>query len=139
LFSWRNGRKRRFSRTFDLANIPYVGSGVLASATGMDKVITKQLFTQNNLPITKYYWFYRNAWEKDQEKVLTEIKNRLIFPLFIKPAAAGSSIGVSKAKTEDELKNAIEVALIFDRKIIIEEAFTGREINIPYWEIAVAL
>ena len=124
------GENGAFQGLFDLTDIPYVGSGVLASAAGMDKVVTKQLFEQNGLPITKYYWFYRNAWEKDKEKILGEIKQKLTFPLFVKPANAGSSIGVAKVKTDEELENAIEVAALFDRKIIAEEAFAGREINI---------
>jgi len=124
------GENGAFQGLFELMNLPYVGSEVLASAAAMDKVITKQLFEQNGLPITKYYWFYRSAWEKDQTKILEEIKQKLTFPLFVKPANAGSSIGVTKVKTDEELENAIEVALLFDRKVIAEEAFTGREINI---------
>jgi D-alanine-D-alanine ligase len=124
------GENGAFQGFFDLTDIPYVGSGVLASATGFDKVITKQLFEKAGLSITKYYWFYRNLWEKDQTKILKEIKEKLTYPLFVKPANAGSSIGVAKVKNEDELKNAIEVASLFDRKIIAEEAFEGREINI---------
>jgi D-alanine-D-alanine ligase len=124
------GENGAFQGLFELLNLPYVGSAVLASATGFDKVITKQLFEQAGLPIAKYYWFYRKAWEKDQEKVLKDIQSKLTFPLFVKPANAGSSIGVSKVKNTDELKNAIEVATLFDRKIIAEEAFVGREINV---------
>jgi len=124
------GENGAFQGFFDLTNIPYVGSGVLASATGMDKVVMKQLFEQAGLSITKYYWFYRNNWENDQAKILKEIKQKLIFPLFVKPANAGSSIGVAKVKNDEELKNAIEVAFLFDRKVIIEESFEGREINI---------
>ena len=96
----------------------------------MDKVIAKQLFQQAGLPITKYYWFYRELWGKNPEKVLKEVKEKLTFPLFVKPANAGSSIGVVRVKNSDELRNAIEVALLFDRKVIVEEAFEGREINI---------
>ena len=129
-FHGGTGESGAFQGLFELMSIPYVGSKVLASATGMDKVVTKQLFEQNGLSITKYYWFYRKAWEKDQTKILKEIKQKLTLPLFIKPANAGSSIGVSKVKTDEELRNAIEVALVFDRKVIAEEAFTGREINI---------
>ena len=129
-FHGGTGENGAFQGLFELANIPYIGSGVLASAIGMDKVVTKQLFEKNGLPITKYYWFYHEAWEKEQSKILKEIKQRLVFPLFVKPASAGSSIGVAKAEGDDELVNAIEVALLFDRKVIAEEAFAGREINI---------
>ena len=129
-FHGGTGENGAFQGFFELANIPYVGSEVLASATGFDKVITKQLFEKAGLSITKYYWFYRNNWEKNQAIILKEIKEKLTFPLFVKPANAGSSIGVAKVKNDDELKNAIEVASLFDRKIIAEEAFEGREINI---------
>lgn len=124
------GENGAFAGLFELMNLPYIGTGVLASATGFDKVVTKQLFEKTGLPITKYSWFYRSLWEKDQQKILKEIKQKLNFPLFIKPANAGSSIGVAKAKNDDELINAIEVALLFDRKVIVEEAFEGHEINI---------
>jgi D-alanine-D-alanine ligase len=124
------GENGAFQGLFDLMRLPYVGSGVLASATGMDKIATKQLFEKAGLSITKYYWFYRKFWDENREKVLKEIKQKLTFPLFVKPANAGSSIGVTKAKNDEELENAIEVALLFDRKVIIEENFTGREINI---------
>lgn len=124
------GENGAFQGFFELTDIPYVGSGVLASASGLDKIITKQLFEKVGLSITKYYWFYRNNWEKDQAKVLKEIKQKLTYPLFVKPANAGSSIGVAKVKNDQELENAIEVALLFDRKVIVEEAFAGREINI---------
>jgi len=124
------GENGAFQGLFELIGIPYVGSGVLASAAGMDKVVTKQLFEKNGLSITKYYWFYRKSWEENREKILKEIKQKLTFPLFVKPANAGSSIGVAKVKNDEELQNAIEVALLFDRKVIVEEGFEGREINI---------
>ena len=124
------GENGAFQGLFELTELPYVGSGVLASATGMDKVAMKQLFQQAKLPIARYYWFYRKSWEKDQIKILSEINKQFNFPLFVKPANTGSSIGIAKAKNGEELKNAIEVAGLFDRKIIIEEAFEGREVNI---------
>ena len=129
-FHGGTGEGGAFQGLFELMNLPYVGSGVLASSTGMDKVIMKQLFRQSELPITRYYWFYRKTWTENQEKVLKDIQTKLTFPLFIKPANAGSSIGVAKVKNDDELQNALEVALLFDRKVIVEEAFIGREINI---------
>lgn len=129
-FHGGTGENGAFEGLFELMNLPYSGSGVLASATGFDKIITKQLFEQARLPITKYYWFYRIDWENNQTKILKDIQTKLTFPLFVKPANAGSSIGVSKVKNIDELKNAIEVAALFDRKIIAEEAFAGREINV---------
>lgn len=129
-FHGGTGENGAFEGLFEMMSLPYAGSGVLASATGFDKIITKQLFEQVGLPMAKYFWFYRKTWEKDQANILKDIQSKLTFPLFIKPANAGSSIGVSKVKNIDELKNAIEVAALFDRKIIAEEAFAGREINV---------
>ncbi|MGA2967650.1 MAG: D-alanine--D-alanine ligase family protein [Candidatus Levyibacteriota bacterium] len=129
-FHGGTGENGAFQGLFELINLPYVGSTVLASAMGMDKVATKQLFERAEVPITKYYWFCRKAWEKDKAQILAAIQQKLVFPLFVKPASAGSSVGVTKAKNAQELENAIEVALLFDRKVIAEEAFVGREINI---------
>lgn len=116
--------------TFEVMDVPYVGSGILASALSMDKIIMKQLFEEQGLPFTKWMWFYRNEWEGKREDVLQRIGS-LTYPLFVKPANGGSSIGVSKVKNEKELENAIEVAAVFDRKIVVEEGFEdAREINI---------
>lgn len=125
------GESGGFQGLFEIAEIPYVGSGLVGSITGMDKVIMKQLFSQNNVPLTNYVWFFRNDWEEDEKKTVEIIEEKLHYPLYVKPANGGSSIGVSKVKNTQELKNAIEVASLFDRKIIVEEGFEqAREINI---------
>lgn len=120
-----------FQGFLEITEIPYVGAGLMGAVAGMDKVLMKQLFASNQLPITKYLWFYRNEWTEDEKKVIGNIERTLQYPLFVKPANGGSSIGITKVKTTKELQNAIEVAVLFDRKIIIEEGFEdAQEINI---------
>lgn len=114
---------------FEMANVAYVGCGVLASACGMDKVAMKSLFSSVGLPICQYVWFLRNDFEKDPEGIIELVKTKIGFPCFVKPANLGSSVGVSRAETDLQLKKAIEIAEEYDRKIIVEEALDIREIE----------
>ncbi len=114
---------------FEMANIPYVGCGVLASACGMDKVVMKTLFRDAELPMCKYVWFLRSEWERDKSAVVVQVGAKLGFPCFVKPANLGSSVGVSKADDEESLRKAIDLAAEYDRKIIVEEALDMREIE----------
>jgi D-alanine-D-alanine ligase len=114
---------------FEMADIPYVGCGVLASACGMDKVVMKTLFRDAELPLCEYIWFLRSEWESDKDAVLKLAESKLGFPCFVKPANLGSSVGVSKAIDEKSLREAIELAARFDRKIIVEEGLDAREIE----------
>jgi D-alanine-D-alanine ligase len=113
----------------EMANVPYVGGGVLASACGMDKVAMKHLFLQAGLPMCDYTWFLRSHWRADQAKVIKRIAREIGFPCFVKPANLGSSVGISKAVDKGSLIKAIELAAKFDRKIIVEEAVDAREIE----------
>ena len=113
----------------EMADVPYVGCGVLASSCGMDKVMMKSLFVQAGLPICKHIWFLRSQWKNDPAKILRKIKTELGFPCFVKPANLGSSVGVSRAKDKDSLVEAIDLAATYDRKIIVEEEVVGREIE----------
>ncbi|MCX7903223.1 MAG: D-alanine--D-alanine ligase [Caloramator sp.] len=114
----------------ELCNIPYVGSGVLGSAVGMDKIIMKDIFKANDIPIVNYTWFLRRDYINASENVLNYLEGKLKYPMFVKPANLGSSIGISKAKNREELINAIEIAINYDRKIIVEEAVENpMEIN----------
>ncbi|WP_416197561.1 MAG: D-alanine--D-alanine ligase [Sporanaerobacter sp.] len=125
-----NGEDGTIQGLFELMNIPYVGGGVLTSSVGMDKILMKDVFKANALPVVDYMWFYRSEWEEDKEKVLKNIENKLKYPLFVKPANLGSSVGISKAVDSESLDRAIEVAIRYDRKIIIEKAVENpREIN----------
>ncbi|HEY0426561.1 MAG TPA: D-alanine--D-alanine ligase family protein [Pyrinomonadaceae bacterium] len=115
---------------FEMAGIPYVGGGVLASACGMDKVVMKTLFRDAELPICKYVWFLRSEWESARdEAVIKQIEAKLGYPCFVKPANLGSSVGVSRADDAESLRDAINLAAEYDRKIIVEEALDMREIE----------
>jgi len=114
---------------FEMADIPYVGCGVLASACGMDKVFMKSLFRDSELPMCKYVWFLRSEWERNSEAVIKQTGAKLGYPCFVKPANLGSSVGVSKATDEDSLRKALELAAEYDRKIIVEEGLDVREIE----------
>jgi D-alanine-D-alanine ligase len=115
---------------FEMAGIPYVGAGVLASACGMDKVVMKTLFRDAELPICKYVWFLRGEWENARdEAVIKQIETKLGYPCFVKPANLGSSVGVSKATDAESLRAAINLAAEYDRKIIVEECLDMREIE----------
>src|SRR3954471_5738673 len=109
----------------ELADIPYVGAGVLGSAAGMDKDIMKSLFIAAGIPIVKHVTTLRSAWEKDSRKVEKLVSTKLKYPVFVKPANLGSSVGISKAHDRAELGPAIEEAARFDRKIVIEEGVGG--------------
>jgi len=111
----------------ELADIPYVGAGVLGSAAGMDKDVMKRLFTAGGLPIVKHVTFLRSEWERDSKRVRREIEKKLKYPLFVKPANLGSSVGISKAHNKKELASAIEEAGRYDRKIVVEEAVGGKK------------
>lgn len=114
----------------EMAGVPYVGCGVLASATGMDKVVMKRLFEQAGLAVGPYEYFLRSAWEENPDRVLNKLARSLGFPLFVKPANLGSSVGISKAKNERELREAINDAARYDRRVIVEKAIDGREIEV---------
>ena len=109
----------------ELADIAYVGAGVLGSAAGMDKDIMKSLFIAAGLPIVKHVTIVRSAWESDAKKVEKVVGSKLKYPVFVKPANLGSSVGISKAHNRKELGPAIEEAAKFDRKIVIEQGVGG--------------
>lgn len=114
----------------ELANVPYVGDGVLASAVGMDKGVMKVLFAARGLPVGPYRVVLRHEWERNADSILAELAKALKFPMFVKPANLGSSVGISKAKDLDGLRAAMELAGGFDRKIVIEAAIPeAREIE----------
>jgi D-alanine-D-alanine ligase len=113
----------------EMAALPFVGCGTLASACGMDKVTMKALFRNADLPICDYEWFLRTQWDSDPEKISRRVMRSIGFPSFVKPANLGSSVGISKATDKASLARAIELAARYDRKIIVEAAVEGREIE----------
>jgi D-alanine-D-alanine ligase len=114
----------------ELANVPYVGAGVLASAVGMDKAAMKLVFAAKGLSICDYEVVLKRDWQRDPHTVLNAVVGALGFPVFVKPANLGSSVGISKAKHAAELRTAIDLAAEFDRKIVVEAAVPqAREIE----------
>jgi D-alanine-D-alanine ligase len=111
----------------ELADIPYVGAGVLGSAAGMDKDIMKSLFRAAGLAIVKHVTVLRSEWESSPKKVQKLVESKLKYPVFVKPANLGSSVGISKARDRKELGPAIDEAAKFDRKIVIEEGVGGKK------------
>jgi len=111
----------------ELADLPYVGAGVLGSAAGMDKDIMKSLFIAARLPIVKHVTVLRSEWESEPKKVQKRVESKLKYPVFVKPANLGSSVGISKAHDRKELGPAIEEAAKFDRKIVIEQGVGGKK------------
>ncbi len=114
----------------DLAGLPYVGAGVLASAVGMDKDVQKRLFQQAGLPVVKALVIPRADWEKAKDKVLRAIEKKFRYPIFLKPATLGSSVGMTKVHDRRELPAALDLAAEFAQKILVEKAINGREIEV---------
>ena len=114
----------------ELLNIPYVGAGVLGSAVSMDKAVMKKLFAFHGLPMVPHITVVRREWERDPREVTTKVARDLRYPVFVKPANLGSSVGISKATSDAELADAIRMALQYDRKTVIEAAVPNtREIE----------
>ncbi|TLS37597.1 D-alanine--D-alanine ligase [Pseudalkalibacillus caeni] len=125
-----NGEDGTVQGLLELLNVPYVGNGVLASAVGMDKVMMKTAFAQAGLKQPAYIHFKRKDWKNSREQLIKQIEQKLGFPCFVKPANLGSSVGISKSTDSEDLEKAINEALQFDRKVIVEEGIDGREIEI---------
>ena len=105
----------------ELANIPYVGAGVLGSAVGMDKIVQKQLFQHVHIPVARSRWFLSSAIKAKPKSVIAEIEKGLRYPMFTKPANTGSSVGISKVHSRSELAGCLAEAARYDRKVIVEE------------------
>lgn len=115
---------------FELNNIPYVGCDVTSSAVGMDKLIMKKVLRDSGIPILDYVWLYSKQWVEDSVGLLKKIEDKLGYPVIVKPANLGSSVGISKAKDADELEEAVELAMSYANKIIVEKAVTNlKEVN----------
>jgi len=114
----------------ELANVPYVGAGVLGSAVGMDKAVMKTLFAASGLPIVPHITVVRREWKSDPKTITSRVAGELRYPVFVKPANLGSSVGISKAKSDESLREAMELALQFDKKVVIESGVANaREIE----------
>ena len=122
---------------FELAGIAYVGSGVLGSAAGMDKDVMKRLFANARLPIVKHVTLLRAEWEKTPRKAIAQVESTLKYPVFVKPANLGSSVGISKAHDRKELGPALNEAAKYDRKLIVEQGVGGKTAKARELEVAV--
>ena len=125
-----NGEDGTVQGMLELLNLPYVGNGVLASSAGMDKVIMKNIFAQAGVPQVDYVWFTRKQWQQNDEQAYEKVEKQLGYPCFVKPANLGSSVGISKCSSRSELQEAFVEAFQYDRKIIVEQGVTAREIEI---------
>jgi len=115
-----------------MAGVPFIGCDLAASAVAMDKVLTKQILEAEKIPVVPYVWFTRDGWMEDAEIYRKRIQHELKYPLFVKPVHLGSSIGISKVRDEKELENAIEVALHYDDKVLVENGITDLiELTLP--------
>ena len=122
---------------FELADIAYVGSGVLGSAAGMDKDAMKRMFFATGLPMTPHVTLLRSEWKADPRKSTRAIEKKLTYPVFVKPANLGSSVGISKVKSRKDLAAAMDLAASFDRKIVIEQGVGGPGVKPRELEVAV--
>jgi D-alanine-D-alanine ligase len=122
---------------FELAGVAYVGSGVLGSSAGMDKDVMKRLFAQAGLPIVKHVTLLRGDWEKSPRRAIAQIEAALKYPVFVKPANLGSSVGISKAHNRGELGPALDLAARYDRKMIVEQGVGGKTAKARELEVAV--
>ena len=122
---------------FELAGIAYVGSGVLGSSAGMDKDVMKRLFAQAGLPIVKHVTVLRSQWEASPRKTIAHIEAALKYPVFVKPANLGSSVGISKAHDRKELGPALDEAGKYDRKLVVEQGVGGKTARARELEVAV--
>jgi D-alanine-D-alanine ligase len=111
----------------EMADVPYVGAGVLASAVGMDKALSKALFEMRGLPVVPYRVLFEPEWKRERKSLVEGILKELPFPVFVKPSNLGSSVGISKVKSPGDIEAAIDLAFRFDRKAIVEEGIQGRE------------
>ncbi len=113
----------------EIAGVPYVGSGVAASAAGMDKALAKMVFQSQRFPILPYESVTLHEWWFDRQAIIQRVSARLTYPVFVKPANLGSSVGISKVEREEELADAVELAARYDQKILIEQGIPAREIE----------
>lgn len=125
-----NGEDGSLQGLLELMNVPYVGAGVIGSSVGMDKIMMKAVLNENGLPIVPYIPFTKHDWNSSSDDIVNIIEKKTAYPVFVKPAISGSSIGVSQVKNTEELRDAIELACRYCRRILVEQGIeNGYEIN----------
>lgn len=125
-----NGEDGTIQGLLEVLGMPYVGAGVLASACGMDKIMSKYILQQMDIPQVPYVPVSKIQWEEDAEVVFNQCEGSLVYPMFVKPANMGSSVGVSKAEDRAELEVAIKEAFRYDQRVVVEQGIEAREIEI---------
>lgn len=122
------GEDGKLQGMLEILDIPYVGNGVIASAVGMDKVVSKKVFANHDIPQTMYVYFTRMLYKEDEDHYIKLVQGKIGFPCYVKPANMGSSVGISHCHDEADLKKAISSAFLFDDKILIEKEVIGKEV-----------
>lgn len=125
-----NGEDGTIQGFLEVLQLPYVGAGVTSSACGMDKIISKHLFDQAGLPQVPYVAFDARDWQTDSQEWIQKCEGSLLYPLFVKPANMGSSVGISRVEDSDQLKAAIDLALEYDRRIVVEQGIIASECEV---------
>lgn len=125
-----NGEDGTVQGFFEVMGMPYVGAGIIASATGMDKIISKYIFSQVGLPQVPFEAFDKGKWRKNQEDIVKKCEGNLLYPMFVKPANMGSSVGISKVTNSQELVEAVELALHYDTRIVVEQGIVAEEVEV---------
>lgn len=125
VFHGMHGEDGTLQGLLEIANLPYASPGVAGSAVGMDKIIMKRHFTGAGFPVLPGIWFSRQEWKTKQDAVLNQIEEKIGYPVYTKPANLGSSIGVSRAENREQLAEALELAFVYDRRVLLEEGLTN--------------
>ena len=125
-----NGEDGAMQGLLQMAGIPYVGSHVAASAVAMDKTLTKLVVDNAGIPQADWQLVRSEDVEERMSKVLAQLENRFTYPMFVKPAGTGSSVGCSKARHQEELREALLAASVYDKKVLVEEYICGREVEV---------
>ena len=126
----QNGEDGTIQGFLEILDLPYVGCGVMSSSIAMDKVVSRDLFKKHGLPQANYLSFLKHEWMEDNLKVIEAIEDKIGFPLYVKPANSGSSVGINRVENSKDLISAIEEALQYDLKIIVEEELVAREMQV---------
>lgn len=126
----RNGEDGTMQGLFELARIPYVGCDVASSAVCMDKALTNTVLEYGGIPQAKFLWFYHRYFERHIDRCIDEIEDKLGYPCFVKPANAGSCVGISKCNSRSEIMDAVRLAAQHDQKIVVEENIVGQEVEV---------
>lgn len=125
-----NGEDGTIQGFLEVLGMPYVGAGVTASATGMDKIVSKYIFSQVGIPQVPFESFDRQAWLNERDDLVQKCEGSLLYPLFVKPANMGSSVGISRVENSEELISAVDLALKYDTRIVVEQGINAEEVEV---------